>query len=126
MTDVEFTDNSEEVLSAFEKAIEKASTEIGMTAESYAKVLTPVDTGRLRNSITYATKHHSGLSHSYSDNNRQHFTQEVGNVEKNDVYIGTNVEYAPFQETKVHFLKHAAADHTDEYKAFLKEAMENT
>jgi phage gpG-like protein len=42
---------------------------VGLTLEGYAKLLCPVDTGRLRISITF-------------------------DVRDNTVYIGTNVEYA--------------------------------
>ena len=68
---VEFNNNSEQVLSAMGKAVERGLEAIGLTAEGYAKENTPVDTGRLRNSISHA-------------------------VEDDAVYIGSNVEYAPF------------------------------
>lgn len=68
---VEITDNTEEVLSAMERAIKKGLEAIGLSAENHAKKLTPVDTGRLRNSIAHATENKSA-------------------------FIGTNVEYAPF------------------------------
>lgn len=68
---VDYKDNSEQVLSAMEKAIKNALEAIGLTAEGHAKKITPVDTGRLRNSISHAT-------------------------DKEAAYIGTNVEYAAF------------------------------
>ena len=68
---VEYKDNSEQVLSAMEKAIKNGLEAIGLTAEGHAKKITPVDTGRLRNSISHAT-------------------------DKEAAYIGTNVEYAAF------------------------------
>ena len=68
---VDYKDNSEQVLSAMEKAIKKGLEAIGLTAEGHAKKITPVDTGRLRNSISHAT-------------------------DKEAAYIGTNVEYAAF------------------------------
>lgn len=68
---VEYTDNSEQVLSAMEKAKKRGLEAIGLTAEGHAKKITPVDTGRLRNSISHAT-------------------------DKEAAYIGTNVEYAAF------------------------------
>ena len=62
-----FIDRSDEVLDAFEKAIEKGLTAIGMTAEGHAKrEITKLVysrgnndkkyrlTGKLRNSITFA------------------------------------------------------------------------
>lgn len=63
------------VLSDLEKAEIKALTEIGIVVTGKAKVNSPVDTGRLRGSIT----------------------NEVKPSEK-AVYIGTNVEYAPYVE----------------------------
>ena len=68
---VEYTDNSEQVLSAMEKAKKRGLEAIGLTAEGHAKKITPVDTGRLRNSVSHAT-------------------------DKEAAYIGTNVEYAAF------------------------------
>ena len=68
---VDYKDNSEQVLSAMEKAIKNGLEAIGLTAEGHAKKITPVDTGRLRNSISDAT-------------------------DKDATYIGTNVGYAAF------------------------------
>ena len=68
---VDNTDNSEQVLSAKKKKKKRGLEAIGLTAEGHAKKITPVDTGRLRNSISHAT-------------------------DKEAAYIGTNVEYAAF------------------------------
>ena len=68
---VDYKDNSEQVLSAMEKGIKNGLEAIGLTAETYAKKATPVDTGRLRNSISHT-------------------------VDGEAVYIGSNVEYAAF------------------------------
>lgn len=108
---VKITDNSKEVLSAFEKQLGLALSAIGHDAEGYAKEDCPVDTGRLRNSIT----------------------NSVADSEK-AVYIGTNVEYAVYVELndkanhsppeygggKAHFLRDACATHTNEYEATIK------
>ncbi|MBO5702147.1 MAG: HK97 gp10 family phage protein, partial [Clostridia bacterium] len=72
---IKITDNTDEVLSSLEKAIKNGLTAIGMTAEGHAKKAAPVDTGRLRNSITHAVK-----------------------MDEKAAYIGTNVEYAPYVE----------------------------
>ncbi len=57
---VHIEDHSEEVLSALENALERAAMAIGEQAVTYAKDnLTrqnAVDTGRLRNSVTYEVK----------------------------------------------------------------------
>lgn len=103
MADVEvtITDNSGEVLRELNKRIPIALEAVGITAEGFAKRSTPVDTGRLRNSISHTV---------------------VGN----DVYIGTNVEYGPYIElgtvnyTGKHMLKRAASEHSDAYKAIIE------
>lgn len=69
--EVVIKDNSDEFLKALPEQIEQALTAIGLTAESYAKQECPVDTGRLRNSITNAVR-----------------------ADEKAVYIGSNVEYA--------------------------------
>lgn len=50
---VQFTDNSKDVLAAMQEAALRALEKCGLTAEGYAKQLCPVDTGNLRNSITH-------------------------------------------------------------------------
>lgn len=96
--DFTITDNSALFKAAKDEAVARALEAIGLQAEGYAKMLAPVDTGRLRNSLTHT-------------------------VEGNAAYIGTNVEYAPYQEygtrrTKAQpFLKPAVQDHIDEYRA---------
>ena len=101
-----YKDNTDEVLSALEKAKKRGLEAIGLVAEGYAKKITPVDTGRLRNSISHA-------------------------VEKEAAYIGTNVEYAPYVELGTSkmaprpFLKPAATDHTKEYKKLMEDSMKN-
>ena len=68
---VDYKDNSKQILSALEKGIKNGLEAIGLTAETYAKKETPVDTGRLRNSISHS-------------------------VDGEAAYIGSNVEYAAF------------------------------
>lgn len=104
--DVKITDNSGKFLDALSEQIEQALTAIGLTAESYAKADCPVDTGRLRNSITNAV-----------------ITDEKA------VYIGTNVEYAAFVELGTSrmkprpYLKPAVTQHNAEYKALAEQAL---
>ena len=103
---VRVIDNSAEVLRAFESQKKRGLMAIGETAVGYAKEATPVDTGRLRNSEDYA-------------------------VDGNDVYIGTNVEYAPYIEfghgnyAGVHYLKNAAANHGDEYRNIMETSLKS-
>lgn len=99
-------DNTQEVLSALDRAIQRGLEAIGMTAERYAKEITPVDTGRLRNSI------------GHDEDDRA-------------AYIGTNVEYAPHVELGArgregkHMLQRAASEHADEYKKLMEESIKN-
>ena len=125
--DIQITDNSGEILRALEEKKKAALEAIGITAEGYAKLLTPVDTGRLRNSMSHTV---------------------VGD----DCYIGSNVPYAVWHELgsgiyasdgngrktpwtyydrngKLHYtrgvkpkhmLKKAASEHTAEYKKIIE------
>ena len=101
-----YKDNTDEVLSALKRAKKRGLEAIGLTAEGYAKKDTPVDTGRLRNSISHATDDEAA-------------------------YIGTNVEYAPYVELGSptikahHMLQKAATEHADEYKQIMEDAMKN-
>ena len=120
--DVKITDNSEEVLAAMAEQLEAALQAIGGQAEMYAKQDCPVDTGRLRNSISFATK----TAHVNTDTPDLPEDDAVRSLpEERVVVIGTNVEYAPTVEYsdsmrhttgKAHFLRDAAATHGDEYK----------
>lgn len=101
-------DNTEQIENAIDKAIAKALEQIGLAAERFAKTETPVDTGRLRNSITH-----------------------VLDLEDESVYIGTNVEYAPYVELGARgrsgkkMLTHAAQNHGDYYRGLLEKALKN-
>lgn len=99
-------DNTEEASQGIVRAIDRALEEIGLAAEGYAKRACPVDTGNLRNSITHAVE--SG---------------------EDAVYIGTNVEYAPYVELGTSrqkaqpFLRPAASEHGAQYRQLLKKAL---
>ena len=101
-----YKDNTDEVIAALKNAKKRGLEAIGLTAEGYAKKDTPVDTGRLRNSIAHA-------------------------VEDDAAFIGTNVEYAVFVEAGargrqgVHMLQRAASEHTDEYNQLMEDSMKN-
>lgn len=105
-SDVTIQSNRQEVLNRLPDVVEAALEAIGLTAEGYAKELCPVDTGRLRNSISHA-------------------------VEGDAVYIGTNVEYAPYVELGTSrmrarpFLGPAAENHGQKYKELFEAAMKN-
>lgn len=91
------TSNMKEVLANKEASVLKALESIGLTAEAFAKMECPVDTGNLRNSITHET-------------------------DKATVVVGTNVEYGKFVElgtykmTPQPFLRPAFENHMAQYQ----------
>lgn len=96
-------DNREAIAEAIDQALATALEEVGLVAEGYAKRACPVDTGRLRNSITHVTL-----------------------LDEKAVYIGTNVEYAPYVELGTRhqkpqpYLKPAAEDHESTYRSIFR------
>ena len=136
MADIKFTSNVNDILSALEKGKRNALTAIGATAETHAKDnITAddlIDTGRLRNSITFATGDYSGIG-TYTDNEGNRYDDaKARNTPKDDeVAIGTNVEYAPYLElgtkkiTAHHYLKRAVTEHKDEYKNLTAQAIQS-
>lgn len=102
------TDNIDLVVDGINDAVLRALAQIGMAAEGYAKDLCPVDTGRLRNSITHTVDEENGVA-----------------------YIGSNVEYAPYVELGTEkqaaqpFLKPAATDHGKTYRNIMEEELKN-
>ena len=140
-----YKDNTDEVLSKMEKAIERGLDAIGMTAEGHAKkVLTKAVytgdkdyplTGRLRNSITYAVSGKKAAIQSYSGDHGEEggtYSGTAPNDKEKAVYIGTGVSYAAGIETGshrkaggVHFLQDAASNHSDEYKRLMEDSMKN-
>jgi len=127
--EVEFTDNSGIVLLEMIKKKAKALEMVGLAAEGYAKRLCAVDTGRLRNSITHTTS--TGNGSLPDPPARPEDSTPKGTPEKDAVYIGTNVEYAPYVElgtvrtSAQPFLRPAAADHMEQYKSIIKRVMKD-
>ena len=77
---------------------------IGQDASHTAAKKAPVDTGRLKNSISYSV-----------------------DLDDNKVAIGTNVPYAPYQEFGTsrgivgkHFIQFGATAHVDQYRKWLE------
>lgn len=109
--EIKLTDNSGEVLKELQDKIPTVLEAWGLQAERHAKKYCPVDTGRLRNSISHAE----------------------GDEEGTEV-IGTNVEYAApvemghilpngkFVQPKP-FLRPAAENHASEYEAIAKKIL---
>lgn len=98
-------DNSEEIKRLIEQKIDGALYAIGIQASNYAADKSPVDTGRLRASMTF----------------------DKGDKE---VAIGTDVEYAIYQEFGTskfsghHMLRDAVHNHVDEYVRILTSFLE--
>ena len=105
MAKVNFTDNSAKFIEELQSKAQTALVACGLQAEGYAKMLCPVDTGRLRNSI-------------------------LSETDDTTAYIGTNVEYAAYVEmgtskTKAQpYLQPAGQDHESEYQSIFKQYLE--
>jgi len=105
---IDIEDHTPELLQAIDEHLPDIMDAIGATAEGYAKQRCPVDTGRLRNSIT----------HQVTDDGRT-------------VLIGTNVEYAPYVEygsstrKPKPYIKPAITDHKDEYTKMLEDGLKS-
>ena len=78
---------------AISNNIDEALVEIGERGVNYLKLETPVDTGRLRQSMSYTvgSKVYRPLGNDTEDTLRP-------SNDKESVYIGTNVVYAPSVE----------------------------
>lgn len=113
---------------------------VGAQAAGNAAAMCRVDTGLLRNSITFALAGNPAVKPQYKADHAKAGQDEVargeyegqapgGNGELS-VYIGTNVEYAPCVELGVRgrpghpFLKPAIMDHRDEYEKIMKKTLE--
>lgn len=102
---VDVSDHTQEWLSALAPALSRGLEQVGLAADGHAKAKCPVDTGRLRNSITHVQldAHHEA--------------------------IGTNVEYGRYVELGTSradaqpFLVPAASEHSSEYRAIMRAAL---
>lgn len=101
-------DNTDPVIKALGVAIARGLEAVGIQAESDAAKLCPVDTGRLRNSITH-----------------------VVNSGEKAAYIGTNVEYAQYvhngtsKQKAQPFLTDAVNQNADKYRRIIEAAMKS-
>lgn len=97
-------DNVDAVKGGIRGAMQRALERIGMEAEGYAKDLCPVDTGRLRGSITHTT-------------------------DGSAAYIGTNVTYGKYVELGTArmaaqpYLAPAATEHTETYRNIVRDEL---
>ena len=109
-----FTDNLDEVLAAVDSAITAGLVEIGATAQSYAKDLTPVRTGTLRYSIGVEVKKDEKAAYIGTMIDKFH-----------DKPYGKYVELGARGRKGVHMLQRAASEHADEYKRLMEDSMKN-
>ena len=106
--DVVITSNISDVKNALESAKKTALKAVGIEAERNVKGITPVDTGRLRTSITH----------------------EV--VDSNSVVIGTNVEYAPYVELGTSkqkaqpYLRPGISNNINSYKSIIEQYLKGS
>ena len=141
-----YKDNSKEVSENIKAALLRGLETCGLVAEGYAKKLAPVGTpestgipgyigGLLRGSITHALSGKQPSISTYQDNagkRRGSYSgtaPEEGDSNKSAVYIGTNVEYAPYQELgTIHmkaqpFLKPAVAANANKYRKIIEDEL---
>lgn len=106
---LEIQDHTDEVIAALGTAIARGLEAVGIEAESDAAAICPVDTGRLRNSITHTI-----------DNNGK------------AAIIGTNVSYALYVHEGVRgrkgqpFLRDAITQNADKYRRILEASLKSS
>lgn len=122
--DVKIVDNSGKILDELKEKIPAVLNALGAESETNAKKLCPVDTGRLRNSITFATSKNKGKG-TYTDDAGKKYDDATarGTIPENVVIIGTNVEYAQENELRTHFMQDGVANHVDELKELAKKLL---
>lgn len=135
---VKFTSHLDETIEAMKEARQRALNAIGLMLERNAKIEinkavydtppspTYTRTGRLRASITYATK----TEHSSPEDEAEAGDADLrGEPDEDKVYVGTNVEYAPYVEfgtsrmSKRPYLRPALEDHIREYQTIAETEM---
>lgn len=142
---VQITSHADEVLAAMREQVKLGLEAIGQEAEGYAKDDCPVGTpestgiagyigGRLRNSITWAVGDNQGEANTSDGANASaEDYKKHGSPKENEMYLGTNVEYAPYVEYgeykhttgKNHFLRDAVTNHSEHYKAIMEAALKS-
>lgn len=127
---VNVTSHVKEVLDELDNAKDRALTTIGLRAERHAKGYCPVDTGRLRNSITFATSKSQGSANGSPGEPADPADYKMrGTPSKDTVVLGTNVSYAPriemggSKKAPEGFLKPAVMNHMDEYRSIAKSVL---
>ena len=129
---VDVTDNSDKVLAEFQAAILRALERCGSQAEGYAKDLAPVDTGRLRNSISHKVDEEEKAAYIGSDLDYAAYVELATGIYAEGgrptpwVYQDENGNWHWTRGNKAQpFLKPAVADHAKEYQSIIKTELEN-
>lgn len=105
-------DNTNAVLNDIQLGVELGLELACDIAIGYAKIAKamggrcPVDTGRLRNSLSYNVKNGAG-----------HIGSLRRKVRDDKGKLGSAVKYAEYQESQNGFLLHSVSDHVDELQA---------
>lgn len=136
MSSIEIASHKESVERATEKALKKAARMIGGTVAGHAVEACPVDTGLLKNSITFAIGGESTAITDYQSDTKDkngeyktgHYDGEAPEDDDHEVsvYVGTNVQYAPYQELGTEsmdphpFLRPAFEDFRDEIRQIIE------
>ena len=139
---VKVTDNTDEVMQEINKAVRKGLERCGQKAEGYAKLMCPVDSGLLRNSITHVVDGEYLSANYHADSPGKNGAYRFGSYsftapakDEPTVTIGSNVEYAPYVEMghiqagsgryiyPERFLEMAATNHGAEYKSIINDEL---
>ena len=131
---MEFINNVEIFKSAYREIVDRAWETIGLLAEGKAVKYCSADTGRLRNSINHATVLGGGEDSYKDENGKLYSGRSARTIPPHGVcVIGTNVEYAMYQEfgtSKIDaannnrgFLRPAITDHINEYSRVMEQEL---
>lgn len=126
MADVSYTEHFDEAKQKMTLAVQQCLEVIGQSAVTFARDATPVDTGRLKNSMTFVTRASTG-GYSYTDDRGAGYDGSLSvSASDGEVWFGTNVEYATYIENGTskragkHMIKRAAEEHKTYYKAIIE------
>lgn len=144
MADIEFTDNSRRALDELNEVVDRILEQWGIKGESNAKMEIQndpirVDTGLLRNSITYALSGGSPNITTYQSDGRDKHgnpveiksgsysgTAPIQGRGAKAVFIGSNVSYSVYVHEGVkgvppnRFIKNGIANHKDDFKTIME------
>lgn len=141
MIEFEITvDNSQIILDQLERKADEILERIGAKAVGYAVGLVPTDTGLLKNSLTWAVAgKQPDITTYHADRANRNGTIMAGKYDgvapghDHSVYIGSNVEYAPYVEMGVKsranypkqpYLQPAIENHKAEYEGIANDVLQ--